>query len=649
LSTLPVPSTAGAVTGEQVGKVQLLDDLQRNDPPGSFSKSGMGAGKWSTPTAYGQGAASRGGAYNSGGRLGYGSPGGWAGAYWNAQKLVDKGNGVAVKATLTAPLGNGEAMALWLNQPSPTTTVSGYELYIVGSASAYQGTAYLFKWTNGSQATLASSVALTQPGTTYALIEKNGEVTAWGDVGSGFLNPPGYLFKDASPFKEGYAGLQVYGTGPSLDNFSAGPLAPARPAVNSTSPTSPSSSTTPSIVGGAESGTTVHVYTNSACSGSPAASGSAASFASPGIAVTAGEKSTTNFYATATNSDGIASNCSNSSVTYVQDSVSPSPPTLSWTDPASPGKSTSPRIAGSAESGSTVKLYPNGTCTGSPLATGSAASFTAPGLSLTVAENSSTTIRATATDAAGNVSSCSSSSIAYVNDAEHILFEGAHIADFAEPIAKPGAISEVPDPLGSGRPVLMFTVHDDDIIGKDTPEEPGNPRAQLPSPTFIESGDEFWLRSKLLIPASFPSVPDWMTLVSVFGAPFDGTSPWRFEVNDDEFIYQRNNTYGSDIPWAAPLIKGSWVEVMLHERFGKEGWLEFWFNGTKVKFFGPESWNPGEHPETEKLEMATMDSSNDESPNSVRIGQYRKRHMFEVGSIHYQFIKVGTTRESVGG
>src|SRR5207237_6656252 len=89
------------------------------------------------------------------------------------------------------------------------------------------------------------------------------------------------------------------------------------------------------------------------------------------------------------------------------------PPPLSAT-PASPANNNSPAISGSAEAGSTVKLYTNASCTSAVAASGTAAAF-ASGLSVAVADNSSTTFYATATDAAGNVSVCSSR-IAYAED-----------------------------------------------------------------------------------------------------------------------------------------------------------------------------------------------------------------------------------------
>jgi PASTA domain/Bacterial Ig domain len=92
-----------------------------------------------------------------------------------------------------------------------------------------------------------------------------------------------------------------------------------------------------------------------------------------------------------------------------KDLVAPSTPQLTSTDPASPALSGTPRILGNAEAGSTVKIYAGSGCAGAPIATGSAAELGSPGLSVAVAEGTTATFSATATDAAGNTSACSAS------------------------------------------------------------------------------------------------------------------------------------------------------------------------------------------------------------------------------------------------
>jgi len=92
-----------------------------------------------------------------------------------------------------------------------------------------------------------------------------------------------------------------------------------------------------------------------------------------------------------------------------EDLAPPSAPQLVSTNPASPSLSGDPRILGSAEAGSTVRVYAGSGCTGAPVATGSAAELASPGIGVSVAPDTTATFSATATDAAGNASTCSAS------------------------------------------------------------------------------------------------------------------------------------------------------------------------------------------------------------------------------------------------
>ena len=47
--------------------------------------------------------------------------------------------------------------------------------------------------------------------------------------------------------------------------------------------------------------------------------------------------------------------------------------------------------------------------------------------------------------------------------------------------------------------------------------------------------------------------------------------------------------------------------------------------------------------------METADWSNDGGPNSVRISQYREEGMFEVATVYWKTLKIGTTRAAVSG
>jgi hypothetical protein len=193
--------------------------------------------------------------------------------------------------------------------------------------------------------------------------------------------------------------------------------APAAPSVNGTAPASPSNDASPRVRGSAAAGSTVRIYTNPACTGAAAASGSTTGYNSPGIQVAVPVDGTTTFYATATDTAGNESACSPSGVSYVRDSVAPPAPTLAGSSPSSPSSDNNPRIRGSAESGSTVRLYTDPGCSSAVAAEGSAAEFASPGLLVAVADDSATTYYARATDAAGNPSLCSAGA-SYIEDSK---------------------------------------------------------------------------------------------------------------------------------------------------------------------------------------------------------------------------------------
>ena len=186
---------------------------------------------------------------------------------------------------------------------------------------------------------------------------------------------------------------------------------PAAPTIAATSPTSPSSDNNPSVIGGAAAGSTVRIYAGT-CSGSPLGTDTAAVFGGAGITVLVDSDSTTQLRATATDAAGNVSNCS-AAFAYTEDSTAPAAPTLTGTSPPTPppADENNPEVIGTAEAGSTVRIYSGLLpCMGTPIE-GSAAQLAAPGITITVPDNSATTLTADITDAAGNGSPCSTSII----------------------------------------------------------------------------------------------------------------------------------------------------------------------------------------------------------------------------------------------
>ena len=100
---------------------------------------------------------------------------------------------------------------------------------------------------------------------------------------------------------------------------------------------------------------------------------------------------------------------------FTIDTIPPPTPKIGVSVPGSPANENNPKVKGNAAAGTIVKLYKTPGCTGTPAAMASTAVFGTPGITVSVADNTTTTFRATATDAAGNTSGCSAP-LTYVED-----------------------------------------------------------------------------------------------------------------------------------------------------------------------------------------------------------------------------------------
>jgi Glycosyl hydrolase catalytic core len=97
------------------------------------------------------------------------------------------------------------------------------------------------------------------------------------------------------------------------------------------------------------------------------------------------------------------------------DTQAPPAPRITDIDPNSPANDNAPEVKGSAETPSSVKLFKTVGCTGAPVASGSATQFASPGITVLVADNTTTSFAAKARDPAGNTSPCSAA-FTYVED-----------------------------------------------------------------------------------------------------------------------------------------------------------------------------------------------------------------------------------------
>jgi hypothetical protein len=208
---------------------------------------------------------------------------------------------------------------------------------------------------------------------------------------------------------------------------------PGPPVIEAFSPASPANDNFPRLIGSADPEATVSVYAGSGCSGTPVATGSGATFATPGIQVSVPDNSESTFSARASLA-GFQSGCSSPSTTYNEvtpppesggggpggggggvspgTAVAPHPPRLR-TIPGGWGNDNTPTVTGSAPGASTVRIYADPRCGGSPIAKVTAAEFET-GLSVRVVDNDLTVL--SAVSVAGEKASDCSDPVAYVED-----------------------------------------------------------------------------------------------------------------------------------------------------------------------------------------------------------------------------------------
>ena len=148
---------------------------------------------------------------------------------------------------------------------------------------------------------------------------------------------------------------------------------------------------------------------------------------------------TVTYHARQTDAAGNISPCSSANASYVYDQTATAPSGVSLHDPAtSPGNDATPQIAVSGvEAGASVELYSESTC-GTSIS--SSAVVSVGQSSVTIASNALTsdgtvTYHARQTDAAGNISPCSSASASYVYDQTATAPSGVSLHD---PATSPG-------------------------------------------------------------------------------------------------------------------------------------------------------------------------------------------------------------------
>jgi hypothetical protein len=204
---------------------------------------------------------------------------------------------------------------------------------------------------------------------------------------------------DAAPRRD--AGGPIRDAGAREDG---GPRVVAPPVLREVRPAGPANQNRVEVAAAAAALATVELFSDPDCT-VPLAAAVAAADGTVVFGVDVEDDSTTTFYALARIGDGPPSACAGG-LTYVEDSTPPEPPRILESDPASPADEPRPTFVGEAEARSAIRLYLDEGCL-EEVAAGVALNDGAWAVPVEVPEDETSFLRATATDAAGNVSACS--------------------------------------------------------------------------------------------------------------------------------------------------------------------------------------------------------------------------------------------------
>ena len=192
---------------------------------------------------------------------------------------------------------------------------------------------------------------------------------------------------------------------------------PAAPSLRASSPASPTNLAQVDVIGIAEAGARVELFTNAQCAGPTAGAGVVDAAEEFHIAVTLVPDATTQVWAHAIDGAGNVSACTATPLAVVQDSVPPARPVLSAVTPAGPSNSViRPELSGTAEAGSTVVLYEGAGCASELPYAGAVDVAGAFHIEARVERNTARVFAARAFDPAGNGSACSVQALRFEHD-----------------------------------------------------------------------------------------------------------------------------------------------------------------------------------------------------------------------------------------
>ena len=178
-------------------------------------------------------------------------------------------------------------------------------------------------------------------------------------------------------------------------------------------------------------------------------------------------------------------------------------------------------------------------------------------------------------------------------------------------------VADVVDPTGSGTKVIRLSTNE------ETGGDGSVVRSQIIAPHTISKGAEYWQVAHVYVDPRLPANGAWMTIMSSYGAPYNGAGPTGIRIVGDRLVWSSNGRHVTGNPWSVPLVRGKWITIARHEKLsaGSDGFFEIAYSPDaasqpmKLQTLanGKTRWN-----------FPTLDASNHIGPQTVRLQNYHK-------------------------
>lgn len=206
-------------------------------------------------------------------------------------------------------------------------------------------------------------------------------------------------------------------------------------------------------------------------------------------------------------------------------------------------------------------------------------------------------------------------------------------------VASPDRLSVVQDPVMEGRYALKATVVPGDLVANGARAEVvlAGTRAN-----YAYEGDELWYKWGTYFPADWEQEAKWHVFTQ-WHQSLDygmGSPPVAFCIDKYGYMYlTRMSGYYDSLQqwdagtlWRAPLIKGRWIEFVMHIKWSRDwnvGFIELWVDGVQV---------------VPKTFTANLDS---DGMVYMKQGLYRDRTTSITQTVYHDGMIVATTKEDV--